>query len=307
MAKYIIKRFIYSIITIWVIITVTFFMMHLMPGNPFSNIGSKRLPENVVKNIEAKYHTDKPLSVQYVLYLKGVVTKFDLGHSLSEDRDVDSIIAEHFPASAQIGLEAMILATVLGIIFGIYAALKKNSVGDYVISAITMLGISIPAYVIALFLQYFLAYKWGKFPISGWGGFQYTILPSVSIALPMMVTITKFMRSSMLDVISQDYIKTAKAKGISSSAIVWKHIVRNALLPVVTILGPMLAGIIMGTFIIEMIFGIPGIGGYFVNCITSQDYTMIMGTTIFYSVFLVFANFFVDLLYGIIDPRIRIS
>lgn len=307
MAKYIIKRFIYSLITIWVIITITFFMMHLMPGNPFSNVGSKRLPPEVVKNIEAKYHTDRPLSVQYVLYLKGVVTKFDLGESLTENRSVNEVIAEHFPASAQIGVEATILATVFGLFLGIYAALKKNSIGDYIISIITMLGISLPAYVIALALQYYLAFTWNLFPISGWDGFQYSVLPSVSIALPMMVTIVKFMRSSMLDVIGQDYIKTAKAKGISSSAVVWRHIIRNAILPVVTILGPMLAGVIMGTFIIEGIFSIPGIGAYFVNCITSQDYTMIMGTTIFFSVFLVFTNFFVDLLYGIIDPRIRIS
>lgn len=313
MGKYILKRFGYSILTIWVIITVTFFLMHLIPGGPFDAIGSKKLPPEVVKNLNAQYHLDKPLFEQYAIYLKGVVTKFDLGQSMRENRTVNEVIQAQFPASAMLGLESIIIAAILGLILGIITALKKNSIADYIISGVTVFFISIPAYVIALFLQYFLAFKLATaynvtiFPISGWDSFRSTVLPSLAIALPMMVSITKYMKSSMVDVINQDYIKTAKAKGISNVAIVWKHTVRNAILPVVTILGPMLVAIIMGTVIIEMIFGIPGIGGYFVNCIRNKDYTMIMGTTIFYSIFLVFTNFIVDLLYGVIDPRIRVA
>jgi oligopeptide transport system permease protein len=206
----------------------------------------------------------------------------------------------------------MAFAVFFGLLFGIITAIKNNSAVDYIISGITVFFISIPAYVIALFLQYFLAFKPSLsgvrvFPISGWGTFSSTVLPALAIGLSLMVSITKYMKSSMVEVIGQDYIKTAKAKGISNRAIVWKHTVRNAILPVVTILGPMLVGIIMGTVIIEMIFGIPGIGSYFVSAITNQDYPMIMGTTIFYSIFLVFTNFIVDLLYGVIDPRIRVA
>ncbi len=203
-------------------------------------------------------------------------------------------------------------ALITGVIFGIIGALKKNTMTDYIISTITVLGISIPAYVIALLFQYFIAYQLQQrgiriLPISGWGSFKYTILPSLAIGVAMMATMTKFMRTSMLDVINQDYIKTAKSKGISNTKVVLRHTVRNAIIPVVTVAGPMLASIVMGTFIIETIFSIPGLGNYFVTSIQNYDYTMIMGTTIFYATFLVFANFVVDILYSLIDPRIRIS
>jgi oligopeptide transport system permease protein len=310
--KFIIKRFLYSILTIWVVITATFFLMHLMPGNPFSEANEKKLPAEIVQVLNQKYHLDKPVYEQYFLYLKGVVTKFDLGQPLRDTRSVNQIIAEQFPRSAVIGLEATLFALITGVIFGIIGALKKNSMTDYIISTITVLGISIPAYVIALLFQYFIAFQLQQkgikvLPISGWGDFRYTILPSLAIGVSMMATMTKFMRTSMLDVINQDYIKTAKSKGISSTAVVLRHTVRNAIIPVVTVAGPMLASIVMGTFIIETIFSIPGLGSYFVTSIQNYDYTMIMGTTIFYATFLVFANFIVDILYSLIDPRIRIS
>lgn len=306
MRKYVIKRFILSLVTIWIIITLTFFLMHIVPGNPFSQAGGKKISATIMANLKAKYHLDKSLMGQYGEYLKNLL-KGDLGQSMNESRTANQIIGEHFKYSATIGGEAAIASIIFGILLGIWAAMKKNKAPDYVIGAGTVFFVSIPAYIVALFLQYFLATKAGLFNIDGFKSFKDSILPSISLALPSMAMITKFMRSSMLDVTGQDYIRTARSKGIDNKAVIYKHIIRNAILPVVTIIGPMFVAMMMGTFLIETIFSIPGIGAYFVTSVMNRDYTMIMATTTFYSVFLVFANFIVDLLYCVIDPRIRIS
>jgi len=293
------------IITLWVIVTLTFFLMHMIPGDPFTS--EKRVPEQIRQNMLAKYHLDKPLIVQYGYYLKNLLHG-DLGISLKYlNRTVNEIIANGFPASFQIGMQSIILGVFLGLILGIVAALNRNGFWDYVSMILAIIGRSVPNFIIATLLQYWIASKLRWLPVSGWGTFAHTILPSIALSFASLSIISRLMRASMLDVIGQDYIKTAKSKGLSSFEIIWRHMIRNAILPVITVLGPLIAGIVTGTFVVERIFGIPGLGKYFVQSIYNNDYTMILGTTIFYSAILVFLVFLVDITYGLIDPRIRLA
>lgn len=306
MLKYIFKRFIYMIVTIWIIITMTFVMMHSIPGDPFSS--GKRLPEQTRINLNAKYGLDKPLKTQYVIFLKNLVLHGDLGESYTyPGLTVNSIIKERAPVSAMLGSEALIFALILGIIFGIIAAFKRNHWQDYLVMIIAILGVAIPSFVLAALLQYFFSVKLEILPTSGWENFKYTILPALSLSLGIIAVYARYMRSSCIDVLGQDYIMTAEAKGISKISLVWKHVIRNAILPAITILGQQVAGIITGTFVIETIFSIPGIGRYFVSSITDRDYPVILGTTIFVAVVYVVVVFIVDILYSLVDPRIRIS
>ncbi|MGB9679114.1 MAG: ABC transporter permease [Thermoanaerobacteraceae bacterium] len=305
MLDYTIKRFVYMIITLWVIVTLTFFLMHMIPGDPFTS--EKRVPEQIRQNMLAKYHLDKPLVVQYGYYLKDLLHG-DLGISLKYlNRSVNDIIKNGFPASFQIGMQSVILGVFFGLILGIVAALNRNGFWDYLSMFLAIIGRSVPNFIIATLLQFWIASKLRLLPVSGWGGFQYSILPSIALSFASLSIISRLMRASMLDVIGQDYIKTAKSKGLSSVQIIWKHMIRNAIMPVITILGPLIAGIVTGTFVIEGIFGIPGLGKYFVQSIYNNDYTMILGTTIFYSAILVVMMFLVDITYGFIDPRIRLG
>lgn len=306
MLKYTARRFVYMIITIWVVITLTFVLMHSIPGDPFS--GNKRLPEQTLENLNAKYGLDKPLTTQYFLFLKGIVLKGDLGESYTyPGLTVDSIIAERAPVSAELGGEALLFALVIGIAIGIIAAFKRNHWQDYLVMIIAILGIAIPSFVLAALLQYFLTVQIEVLPTSGWGSFKDTILPALSLSLGIIAVYARYMRSSCIDIIGQDYIMTAEAKGVSKVVLIWKHVIRNAIMPAITILGQQVAGVMTGTFVIESIFSIPGIGRYFVTSITNRDYPVIMGTTIFVAVVYIISVFVVDILYSLVDPRIRLS
>ncbi|SHF54179.1 oligopeptide transport system permease protein [Caldanaerobius fijiensis DSM 17918] len=302
---YILRRIGYALLTLWVILTFTFILMHMLPGKPYT--GMKQVPVEIQKNLDAKYGLDKPLVVQYYKYLANIL-RGDFGMSmLFQNQSVEEIIAQGFPVSAALGLEAMAFAAVLGMLLGIISAVRHNTGWDYFATVVAVIGVSVPSFIIGALLQYFLGVKIRLFPVAGWGSFKFTILPSISLGLGMLATISRMMRASMLDVLNQDYIKTAKSKGLSNAAVIWKHAVRNAILPVVTTFGPIFAIVVTGTFVVENIFGVPGLGKHYVTSINSNDYTLIMGLTIFFAVILIGVNLLVDILYGVIDPRIRIT
>lgn len=306
MLRFVLKRFAYMIITIFIVTTATFFMMHSIPGDPFAS--PKKLPAQTVKNINKKYGLDKPLSTQYALFMENLVLHGDLGESYQyPGLTVNSIIAQKAPISGELGGEALIIGFSLGIILGIIAAFKKNKWQDYTVMFIAILGIAIPSFVLAAILQYFFTVKFELFPTSGWGGLKFTVLPALSMALGTIAVYARFMRSNCIDVIGQDYVMTARAKGVSKVALVYKHVLRNAIMPSITMLGPQIAMIFTGTFVIEVIFSIPGIGRYFVSSISDKDYPVILGTTIFVAILYIISVFVVDVLYGFIDPRIRLS
>ncbi|MFY3791199.1 ABC transporter permease [Ureibacillus sp. MALMAid1270] len=305
MLKYILKRFLYMFIALFVIITVTFFLMRLAPGSPFAS--EKEFPPQIEEQLNAKYGLDNPWYIQYMDYVIDSFT-FDFGESMKyKGRSTNDIIFESFPISFTLGMEAMLIAIGFGVLFGVIAALYHNRFPDYLITTIAVLGISIPSFILAGLMQYFLAFKLGMFPISGWKGFIYSILPALAIATTQIGFIAKLTRSSMLEQRNSEYVKLAKAKGLGKWTTVFRHTLRNALLPVVTYLGPLSAGVLTGSFVIEQIFSIPGLGRHFVTSIGNRDYTVIMGTTVFYSIILLFAVFIVDILYSYIDPRIKLK
>ncbi|WP_257347455.1 ABC transporter permease [Pseudalkalibacillus decolorationis] len=303
---YIIKRFFTMLVTIWVITTLTFIIMHSIPGDPFAS-DADVLPEEVLENMRAKYNLDEPLPVQYLLYLKNLVM-LDLGPSIqSETRDVNTLIADGFPASALLGIQSLVIALIFGLILGIVAALNHNGIIDYLSMAFAIIGISIPSFILAPLLIKYFAVDWGLFPVASWGTWLHTVLPSLALATAPLAIVARFMRSSMLEVMNQNYIKTADAKGLSTTGIVIKHGVRNALIPVISFIGPLAAFLLTGTFVIEKIFAIPGIGKYFVDSIFNRDFPVILGTTIFFSTILIITLFLVDISYRIVDPRIKLT
>jgi len=303
--RYLGKRILFMIVSLFLIITVTFFLMHSIPGGPFTS--EKNVPDEIKKALEAHYGIDKPIGEQYVDYLKRVIT-WDLGPSFSEKSStVNDVINRGFPVSAHLGLQAIALAVTGGITLGVIAALRHNKWQDYTAMIIAVLGLSVPSFILAAFYQYFFAIKWGLFPIAKWETFEHTVLPSLALSALPMAFIARLTRSNMIEVLALDYIKTAKAKGLNTFVITVKHAVRNALLPVITYLGPLTAGILTGTFVIERIFGVPGLGREFVLSITNRDYTVIMGTTVFYSIILIVMVLLVDIAYTIIDPRIKLA
>ncbi|CAD2074324.1 oligopeptide transport system permease protein OppB [Phocicoccus schoeneichii] len=304
MISYIAKRLVYILIAMWLIITATFFLMRLAPGNPFAS--ERALPPAIQESLNAQYGLDNPWYVQYKDYLINSA-KGDFGTSMKyKYRETNDMIAESFPVSMTLGLEAMFIAVAFGVLIGTIAALFHNKWPDYLMTILAVLGISIPSFVMATILQYYLALQLNLFPIAGWKGFAYSILPAVALASTPMAFIAKLTRSSMLEETNSEYVKMAKAKGISKPVIVFKHALRNALLPVVTYLAPLTAGVVTGSFVIEKIFSIPGLGKHFVTSITNRDYTVIMGTTVFYAVILLLAVLIVDILYSFIDPRIQL-
>ncbi|QQZ08349.1 ABC transporter permease [Heyndrickxia vini] len=304
MGRYIVKRFVAMLITIWVITTLTFFLMHSIPGSPFNE--ERNTNEHVRKNLEAHYHLDKPLYEQYFIYLKSIA-QFDFGPSIKKpSQTVNDMLGRGFPVSFELGITALIIAVISGIILGVLAALKHNGVIDYLAMTIAVLGISIPNFVMATLLIQQFAVNWHLLPAATWASTKHMILPTAALATGPMAIIARLTRSSMLEVLTQDYIKMARAKGLSPVKIVIKHALRNALMPVITILGTLTAGILTGSFVIEKIFAIPGMGKYFVESINTRDYPVIMGTTVFYSVFLILMLFVVDLAYGVLDPRIKL-
>ncbi len=310
MFKYVIKRLVYAFLTLLLLTALTFFMMRLLPGDPF--IGEKAIPETTMKALNAKYGLDKPMIVQLGMYINNVFHG-DLGLSMHYNRPITDIIAQAFPYSFDLGIRSLIFATVLGILLGIVAAVKRGTAWDTATMLIAIIGVSVPGFIIGALLQYFLGLKlfqWTGirfFPITGWSSFSSKLLPSFALSFSSLATISRLMRTSMLDVLGQDYIKTAKSKGLSQKKIIWKHAVRNAIMPIITVLGPIAAAVLTGAFVVENIFAIPGMGKFFVLGIQTQDYTMISGTTLFYGAFLVIANLIVDLAYGFIDPRVKLA
>jgi dipeptide transport system permease protein len=304
MLGYLVKRIGSMAVTLLVIITLTFFLMHSIPGSPFNE--ERATSEAVQKNLESYYHLDEPLYVQYFLYLKSVAT-FDFGPSIKKSsQTVNEMLGRGFPVSFELGMVTLIVAIFSGILLGIIAALRHNGFIDYLAMTVAVLGISVPNFVMATLLIQQLAVTWEILPVATWTSPKHMILPTLALATGPMAIIARLTRASMLEVLTQDYIRTAKAKGMSPVKIVFKHALKNALLPVVTILGSLAASILTGTFVIEKIFAIPGMGKYFVESINQRDYPVIMGTTIFYSTVLIIMLFLVDLAYGILDPRIKL-
>ncbi|CUX40871.1 ABC transporter permease [Clostridium sp. C105KSO13] len=304
MRKYILKRLGMSVVTILLLITVVFFLVRLMPGDPFSN--GKMTPE-IQANMEAYYGFDKPLPVQYLTYLKNLVHG-DLGYSMKyTNRTVIDTIKGSFPYSFDLGIRALVMSISFGLVLGIFAALNRGKKLDFVCILIAIIGTSVPDFIMGSILQYFFGIRWGLLPVAQYLGFSHTILPSIAIGFYTLASVSRLMRASMLEVVEQDYIKTAKAKGLSRFRITWKHQIRNAIMPVITILGPLVAAVLTGTFVIESLFAIPGMGKYYVESVQMQDYTMILGMTVFYGAFLVIANMIVDILYGFVDPRVRLA
>ncbi|GLI85478.1 dipeptide transport system permease protein DppB [Rossellomorea marisflavi] len=304
MSTYLLKRLVSMVITLWLIITLTFFLMHAIPGSPFNE--ERNTSEAVQKNLEAHYHLDEPLLVQYGLYLKSLMT-LDFGPSITKpSQTVNDLLSRGFPISFELGMITLIIAVISGITLGIVAALRHNGFIDYMAMTFAVLGISIPNFVMATMLIQQFAVTWEILPVATWQSWRHMILPTLALATGPMAIIARLTRSSMLEVLTQDYIRTARAKGLSPWKIVFKHALRNALMPVVTILGTLAAGILTGTFVIEQIFAIPGMGKYFVESINQRDYPVIMGTTVFYSAFLIVMLFLVDVAYGLLDPRIKL-
>ena len=292
------------------LVVITFLLMQLLPGDPFT--GGKALPDNVMAAMKAKYGLDKSVPEQLFQYIANILHG-DFGISIPDGRAVSDVIGEAFPVSFDLGIRALIFAFIMGVLLGIVAAVKRGTVWDSLAMFLALIGVSVPSFIMGALLQYFLGLKLYQatgvqiFAIIGWADINSKLLPPFALAFGSMATISRLMRTSMLDVLGQDYIMTAKAKGLSQKAIIWKHAVRNALMPVITVLGPLVAALLTGTFVVENIFTIPGMGRHFVQCVQQNDYPLIAGTTMFYGAFLVLANLVVDILYGLIDPRVKLT
>lgn len=303
--RYILKRLGMSLLTLFFIIAATFFLMHLVPGGPF--LGEKNLPANIIHNMEVKYGLDKPLLQQFWNYLVSLL-QGDFGYSIKQQgRSISGMIAAYFPVSARLGLVSVAFALVIGTIMGIGAALKNGKALDSTIMVLATIGTSVPSFVIATvsMIIFGVSLKW--LPTYGLDTPAKYIMPAFALSFFPLSFIARLMRSSMLDVINQDYIKTARAKGLSEGMVIMKHAVRNAIQPVITYLGSLLAGVMTGSFVIEKVFTIPGLGKSFVESINNRDYPLIMGTTIFYAALLIAIYFLVDMLYILVDPRIKLS
>lgn len=305
MINYILKRLMASIVTLWVVVTVTFFLIHALPGGPFD--GEKALPPQVKANMEAKFGLDKPLSKQYTMFLNNLLHG-DLGPSIKyEGRTVNDIIGYSFPASAKLGLVSVTFSVLVGVYLGIIAALNQGKWQDRLTMVIATLGVTVPSFVLATSLIFLFAVKLRWLPAVGFDGPRNYLMPVLALGGYSVSFVARLTRSSLLDVVRQDYVRTAKAKGLSSKVVIYKHALRNALIPIVTYIGPLTAGILTGSFVIEKIFAIPGLGREFVTSIGNRDYMVIMGLTVFDSAILIAANFLVDLLYGVIDPRVKLE
>ena len=305
MLTYVLNRFFSMLTVLLVITTVTFILMHSIPGGPFTD--ERKLPPAVMKNIEERYHLNDPLWVRYTDYLKNLL-KGDLGPSFKyESRTVNDIIADSFPVSVELGALSVAIAAAVGIPVGVVSALHQNKWPDYLAMFLGTIGTSVPSFILATLLIYVFALKLQLLPAAMWDGFAYMILPALALAGLPTAFIARLIRSSMLETLSQDYIKTAKAKGLSAFTVIYRHALRNALIPVVAYLGPLIAAVFTGSFVVESIFAIPGLGRHFVTSIYNRDYTVILGVTVFYSTLLVLLNFLVDIAYMLIDPRIKLD
>lgn len=303
MFSYAARRLASAVPTILVVITIAFFMIRLAPGGPFDQ--ERQVPPEVAANLERAYHLDEPLTAQFVRYLGNVLTG-EFGPSFRyRDFSVSELLADGFPISMQLGASAMILAILIGFSAGSLAALRRNTLSDMAVMGAAMTGIAVPNFVVAPIMTLVLGVWLSLLPVGGWGGINHAILPIIALALPQIATIARLTRGSMLEVLRADFIRTARAKGLSKRATVTGHAMRAAALPVLSYLGPATAGIITGSVVIEQIFGIPGIGRHFVQGALNRDYTLVMGVVIFYAVLIILLNLIVDLLYPLFDPRVR--
>jgi ABC-type dipeptide/oligopeptide/nickel transport system permease component len=307
MLKFIVRRVLWTIPVLLVVILMTFLMMRMIKGNPFQ-VTERAVPESIQRNLDRKFHLDQPWWRQYLYYVEGVFT-WDLGPSLTQrNQTVNDVVRDHFPVSIKLGLLALLFAVVLGIPLGILAALRQNSVWDYTAMTFANLGFALPSFLVATLLIYFFALKWKDYthlPTNGWDGPSTWVLPVIALGIYPMTYFARLVRGSMLETLQQDYIRTAKAKGLRWRVVVGKHVLRNSLIPAVTAAGPLLGYLITGSFIVETIFGIPGIGQYYVTSVTGRDYSVAMGITILLSVIIIVANLVVDIVYGFLDPRTR--
>ena len=307
MTRYIVKRLIAALISMFFLITITFFLMHAIPGGPFSAGEQKDLNPEILEAIRARYGLDLPVWKQYVNYLNQLLHG-DMGVSFKKTNyTVNELILGGFPISGKVGLVAIGIALLIGIPLGIISALKRGSWADMLSMVIATIGISVPTFIIAMFLMYQFCMKHAILPNFGWGELQHYILPVACMCLSPIARVTRLMRSSMLEVSRQDYVRTARSKGVPEIKVIGKHMVRNAVLPVITYLGPLVAALMTGSFAIERLFMIPGMGRYFVNAVSDRDYTVIMGLTIFYGAFIMLCTLLVDIAYAIIDPRVKLD
>ena len=305
MLKYILKRILLAIVTIWAVATLTFFLMNMVPGGPF--LSEKAISPQATAALEAKYGLDKPLWQQYLTYMAGA-SHGDFGDSLKQrGRTVMDIITMKFPVSARVGGVSVLVALLLGVPLGCIAALKRGKFLDNLISVVSTCGIAVPSFVICTLLLYFFGVRLQILPTMGLTSWKHYVMPVMALAFYPTAYIMRLMRSSMLDVLGQDYMRTAKAKGLAGGKILFKHALRNAILPVITYVGPLLAYTVTGSFVVEKIFTIPGLGGEFIAAINGRDYTLIMGTTIFLATLIILMNVVVDIVYKLVDPRIKLK
>ena len=315
--RFLLTRLVSGIITLWLVITITFFLLHMLPGDPFQS--EKAVPPKIKENLMAKYHLDKPLHVQYFYYLRDV-SKGNLGLSMKNlGRSVNDVIVQSFPVSADLGGRAVLFSLVVGIPIGIIAALRRGKASDSGVMMIAVIGISVPSFVLAGLLQRFFIEIYNKIwidswhlpfmriRIAGWDDPANKILPVIALGMYTVAVIARLMRNKMIEVMGQDYIKLAIAKGVSQRVVIFRHAFRNAVLPIVTLMGPTIAAVLTGSFVIENMFSIPGLGKYYIDSIYQRDYTMVLGITVFYAAFLIFMIIIVDLLYVLIDPRIKLG
>lgn len=307
MLKFIGKRLAYAILTLFLIATATFFLVAGAPGDPIAaKVG--QMPEQAQEIIEKKYGLDKPVFQRYTTYMKNLITTGDFGESIVyTGKSANDVIKENTWTSAKIGLLAILFQVTIGVALGMIAALNRGKPVDHVIRVLVVLAICVLSFVFAAVLQYFLAFKWKLVPVFGWGQLKHYILPVAAYAIGGIASYTKYTRSSMISVIGEDYIVTAQAKGCKRKRIVKKHVLRNSMIPIITMIGPAISGVFAGSFILEKMFSIPGLGFYYVKAVSDNDYTMIIGLTIFFAILFVGALIVVDILYGIADPRIRVA
>ena len=302
MLRYILNRVLVAILTMFILATATFFLLRLIPGDPFA--GPRVIPE-IKERLRVHYGLDKPMAEQYLIYM-GNILRGDFGYSLAKrGHRVNNVIKDAFPQSLDLGIRAMIMSIIFGLFFGIIAALNRGKPLDYLTVVLVLIGISVPSFVVAALLQYFFGVYLKILPVARYDTFLHTLMPSFALSLGTMAVLARYMRASMLEVKTADYIKTARAKGLRNTQIVIHHQVRNALFPILTILGPAIAMVLTGSFVIESIFAIPGLGRHYVLAIQNLDYTLVMGLTLFFGFFLIVMNLLVDFTYGIIDPRVR--
>ncbi|BCW90452.1 Oligopeptide transport system permease protein OppB [Alphaproteobacteria bacterium SO-S41] len=308
MLGYIVRRILGAIPTLFIIVAATFFMMRLAPGGPFD--GERRLPPEIERNIKAAYNLDKPVYEQFTIYITNILTKGDFGPSFkNKDFSVSELIMLGAPVSLKLGLLAMTLAVIVGSFLGVTAALRQNTATDYSVMSIAMIGITIPTFVTAPFLTLILGVYLGVLPVAGYadGAWRNMILPVVVLSLPQIAIISRLVRGSMVEVLKSNFVRTAKAKGLTDGQVVWRHALRAGLLPLVSYLGPAIAGLVTGSLVVEQIFGLPGIGRYFVQGALNRDYTLVMGVVILFATLIITLNLIADILYRVLDPRVRLG